>query len=71
MGGGGKKGGREMQKKEWREGNGKGKTKWKEELQKTVGWRLTKSKNKERDYCLHNSLGTRLVYIVTINCSTA
>ena len=71
MGGGGKKGGREMQKKERREGNGKGKTKWKEELQKTVGWRLTKSKNKERDYCLHNSLRTRLVYIVTINCSTA
>ena len=69
--------------KEGREGNAKkrsgekgmeknkGKTKWKEELQKTVGWRLTKSKNKERDYCLHNSLGTRLVYIVTINCSTA
>ena len=74
MGGGGKKGGREMQKKRSGEKGmekNKGKTKWKEELQKTVGWRLTKSKNKERDYCLHNSLGTRLVYIVTINCSTA
>ena len=39
----------------------KGKTKWKEKLQKTVGLRLTMSK----DYCLHNSLGTRLVYTVS------
>ena len=55
MGGGGKKEGRGECWWELKEGSGKegmernkGKTKWKEKLQKTMGLRLTKSKNKER-----------------------